>query len=426
MQTCPSCGNELSERAVFCGSCTKQARCRACRDILELNAKACVSCGTVVGEGQRTNGSSTVQPTLHMNTFLLKETTNSRTVEVSFSDAAVVNLGDVLGYVGSTRIGKRRPLTRTDELNDSQLLLPGTAEIGNEGDLSEADKSVATAKPGSQTAAELDKERLREIFAQDAERLVLDNLRLKATSQLDASRRLVYLFLYAHEVEGHQQVSREAINTVLKDVGLYEPNIVSWISTSSDLRESAEDGQPMFRLRKTGRDEAKRVLGEVHNPEVVDAWTLSDRSRARGKSTNDAGSSEKAGATRGRKKSAKPDDWATKWASLSAGIDGHSIVDGANGLNKGLFGLWAIRRATEDNAKVVSKSHLASFIHKAFVVKVAPSTLQTALESKNAKGKVIRVKGGYEITPTGMNDAAALSGATKSQAAAAGKGLIKK
>jgi hypothetical protein len=345
-----------------------------------------------------------------MNTFQLKETTNSRAVEVSFSDAAIANLSDVLSYVASNRLGKSKTMTRPDEADNSQLLLPGALDAADADPFVQEATRIAEINPSTQTHATGETEKMHEVFAQDGERLVLDNLRLKATGQLDASRRLVYLFLYAHELQGHHQVSRDAINAVLKDVGLHESNISHWISTSSDLRQFSEDGEAMFRLRKTGRDEAKRILSEVLNPDVEDAWTLSDRSRNRGKAGGEGGSAEKLGSNKGRKRATLADDWAAKWNALSLGVDGHSIVEAATGLDKGIFGLWAVRRATEDKVKVVSAKPLAAFLHKAFVVKVSHSTLQAALESKAAKGKVIRVKGGYEITPTGMDQAAALSG----------------
>jgi hypothetical protein len=422
MYACPSCNNALSDRAIFCGACSKQARCKACHELLESNARACVICGTLLGEGQPANGHPQENFAGSRNTFFLKETSNTRTVEVSFSDTAIMNLGDVLGYVANSRIGKRK--TATDQ-SSSQLLLPGASLDLDNGDVEKPSSFIDRVPEPSvslQTAGQ--RERLREVFAQDGERLVLDNLLLKATGQLDAGRRLVYLFLYAHELDGHQQVSRDAINEVLKDVGLYDSNVATWISTSPDLRELNENGQSMFRLRKTGRDEAKRVLDEVLNDEIADTWPLTDRSRIRAKSVAD-GSSNGRTKTTTSKKSAEPDEWATKWTALELGVDGHSIVEEASSLNRALFGLWAIRRATEDSIKVVSDRKLVAFLHKAFVVKVARTTLISALASKNAKGKVIRVSGGYEITPTGMNEAFSMSGLERSRSAAVGKGSKK-
>lgn len=422
MSTCPSCSGPLSERAIFCGSCSQQARCKACHELLEAKAKACVICGVLVGEG---NGVLHLQPHQTFNTFLLKETTNSRTVELNFSDTAIVNLGDVLGYVANGRLGRRKSATPAED-SGSQLLLPGTSTDSDSA--VETNASVINGPPQAPSTPETSPQhhQIREVFARDGERLILDNLCLKATGQLDAGRRLVYLFLYGHELEGRQQVSRDAINEVFKDVGLYAPNISNWISTSPDLRESSEDGQSMFRLRKTGRDAARRVLAEVIDDNIPDSWQLSDRSRTRAKASSDGTSNEKASGSSGRKKSEEPNDWASKWTALQLGVDGHSIVEAASGVNRGLFGLWAIRRATNDAVKIVSVMKLAAFLYKAFVVKAAPSTLRDALESKNGKGKVLRVAGGYEITPTGITEMTALAGLGQTRAAAANKGSEKK
>jgi hypothetical protein len=354
-----------------------------------------------------------------VNKFFLKESLKERTVEVSFSDTAIFNLGDILGYVGNNRILKKTPLARPQtQQENKQLLLPGTIEndIEEEQKTGKDDSNESIGlHPPITTETEADRDKLRQVFFHEDERLVLDNLRLKATRQLDASKRLVYLFLYAHELEGRKQVSRGDINDVLKDVGLYEPHIITWISTSSDLRESNENGQSVFRLRSTGRDEAKRILEQVFNSSVPDEWPLTDRARTRSKSGSESSSSEstKSSGGKGRKKSPEPDIWAGKWKSLNLGIDGHSIVDGASNLNKGILGLWAIRKASGTEVQIVSKGNLAQFIYKAFVVKAAQSTLGSALESKNAKSKVIRVAGGYQITPTGMVEAEAMAGLTQ-------------
>jgi len=301
--------------------------------------------------------------------------------------------------------------------------------VAENGEQGKADYIDAEVEHGHQPSGAIDvgtdRDKLRQVFFHDEERLVLDNLHLKATGQLDAARRLVYLFLYAHELEGNQQVSRDDINVVLKDVGLYDPNIANWISTSSDLRDSTEGDRTMFRLRGTGRDEAKKILEQVLNPEIKDEWVISDRARTRSKSSSDSGSADKAGTRKGRKASTEPDAWADKWSSLNLGVDGHSIVDSASGLNKGIFGLWAIRKATADTVRVVSETQLVSFLHKAFVVKASPSTLRDALASKLAKGKVLRVKGGYEITPSGIADAQALAGLSKDEASTSSKSSAK-
>src|SRR5215212_7216979 len=53
-----------------------------------------------------------------------------------------------------------------------------------------------------------------------------------------------------------------------------------------------------------------------------------------------------------------------------------------------VLGLWAIRRATKDEVKEVSRVNLSAFLWAAFEIKVHERTLGTALESASAKGKV--------------------------------------
>src|SRR5688572_33284598 len=53
MNNCIYCSATLSEKGVFCPQCAKQSKCKNCGDLLEVNAKACVMCGTLI-EGNST------------------------------------------------------------------------------------------------------------------------------------------------------------------------------------------------------------------------------------------------------------------------------------------------------------------------------------------------------------------------------------
>ena len=55
---CPACSQPLSERGAFCKFCGTQARCLKCREILELQALACVECGAKLGESSDGNGTT--------------------------------------------------------------------------------------------------------------------------------------------------------------------------------------------------------------------------------------------------------------------------------------------------------------------------------------------------------------------------------
>jgi hypothetical protein len=45
---CNQCSADLPVRGFFCPACGCQVKCKHCNDLLEPNAKACVSCGTLV------------------------------------------------------------------------------------------------------------------------------------------------------------------------------------------------------------------------------------------------------------------------------------------------------------------------------------------------------------------------------------------
>src|SRR3712207_4921061 len=102
---CPYCGSSLPERPTFCPQCTKQVRCRACRDLLEPNARACVSCGTLVGDGNADAPTSSAGvPDRAVNRLRFEETRASRSLEVSATDEAVSSLGGALGMFLAGRL----------------------------------------------------------------------------------------------------------------------------------------------------------------------------------------------------------------------------------------------------------------------------------------------------------------------------------
>ena len=363
-------------------------------------------------------------------------------VRVHFTDYAVSKSTEVLRRV----IGIELPLARGGEVGDfedefRQRQLTGasaTAEGSSheEGTVIDVDPEDTKVEPvgAEQKDVNPDRAHLRQIFFHEGENLVLDDLRLKASSQVDAARRLVFLLLYAHELEGRRQIPRDDINAALKDVGLFDPNIINWISTTADLREEnikdvSGTGRSVIRLRRTGREEAQRILHQMLDPNVPNAWPLSDRTRARGgkAAAPDSSGSEKAtksqGRGGGRKANPAVDTWVTKWNSLGLHVDGHSICNDSKVplANKGILGLWAIRRATDDTVTVVSGSDLMSFINKAFVVQIDRRNITRALESKDGKGKVIRRQTGYELNPTGIQDAQTIAGLTAAADGGIGK-----
>lgn len=404
MNNCVYCSTGFDEDCLYCPECLNQIKCKKCNTLLKANAKGCVICGMRLGEGSNLSDSSTASNS-SANTLNLKETRNSRSVEVKFTDHAIEQISGALGHILVDRLGNKS--TQPYGKPVSGNLLTGASENNTNKEDEFVDGEIETENNSHSDNGKVDsdQQKLRQVFYYKGNQLVLDNYNLKATGQLDAARRAIFLFLYAHELEGRKLVSREDINAMLKEIGLLDPNVSNWISTTPDLAQENDGDKPMFRLRINGHNEAVKILGEVLDPNVKEEWTISDRRKAKSKTvTSDSETSEKASSKspkKSSKKNEKIDAWVSKWNDLKLGIDGHSIVRDAGLADKGMFALWAIRKATNNEVQIVAGSNLVDFIYKAFVVQVDRRNLTRALEL-NGKGKVLRVSDGYELNPTGM------------------------
>jgi hypothetical protein len=62
-----------------------------------------------------------------------------------------------------------------------------------------------------------------------------------------------------------------------------------------------------------------------------------------------------------------------------------------------------------DAGKIVSRGKLRKFLYEAFELKVDDRNLGRALQSEAAKGKVLTVSGGHQITPSGIQYAEQLA-----------------
>lgn len=403
---CVYCESNLPERAVFCPSCAKQIKCKQCSDFLEADAKACIICGTVVGEGIVTPSNNNSVATTK-NTLILRETKSSRDVEVGFTDEAIGKISDALSHILIDRLGN--PITPGRKASSASLQLAGgtAPESKDYIDVESAEVVPDSASSFNQTA-KTDKEKLHQVFYYNDDVLKLDNYNLKADGQLDAAKRLVYLFLYAHELEGRNFATREAINAVLKDIGLYDPNASNWISTTPDLAQEGDEVAPTFRLRANGREAAQNALADIFNSDKANKWNLTERTKSRKKAksaaTDSTGKDTQTGASKPSKKSGEVDSWVTKWKTLSLDVDVYSAIGSTVTENKGVIALWVIRKATSDEIKVVNGNQIVSFISKAFGKDIDRRNLTRAMEGK-AQGKVRRVTDGYELTDEGITHA---------------------
>ena len=157
----------------------------------------------------------------------------------------------------------------------------------------------------------------------------------------------------------------------------------------------------MFRLNKQGRDEAKAALKRISDISIEGpGWMPDGRGRA-GKDDADAKSTAKAAGKRGRKPSTKPKEWAQKWKAAHASIDAHSLLEKRTNTDKGMFALWAVSKVAGDDGKVVSERLLSKFLLEALVFQIEERALARALRAVAAKGKVLKVEGGFQLQPPG-------------------------
>lgn len=272
---CPNCSEELSERGYFCKSCGAQARCLQCKELLEPAAKACVECGTRIGEGKSVDGANsasreaatTAMPP-HRNTITYREDRNSRDFQASLTDASMQNLGGVFGDLFAQRVGGRVVHQQGTHLfSKEEPIIDHAKAIAAPADAPGA--APASGHPSASAPPTTDLQRISEIFRANADALELIENRLKAKSGMDYVRRLTYLFLYAHELHGRQWTPRADLFAVLKEAKVLDPNARNWLKGKKGFRVDAED---RLQLIQAGREEAQKALTEVLDPNVSDDW----------------------------------------------------------------------------------------------------------------------------------------------------------
>jgi hypothetical protein len=110
--------------------------------------------------------------------------------------------------------------------------------------------------------------------------------------------------------------------------------------------------------------------------------------------------------------------WVVAWQGLKLPVDGHALISDRPGVDKGVFGLWAIRRASPESGKTVSRANLARFLWEAFEIKVDDKGLERAF-AKGADGRVARVSGAtFQILPPGIVWAEGVAGLKSEEKAA--------
>jgi hypothetical protein len=372
VQDCPSCGKALSERGYFCAACAVQARCKQCNELLEKDAQACVMCGTTVVAGTANpaaNGSGSP-----MNTLELQEDTRSRSLRISFTDAAIGSIGETVNRLVSDKLAPHapRPLRTPGGPAATIPQLPAGAP-------SEASRIIDAkpddGKPSPQPTG--DAERIREIFEINGDDVRLEEHRLKADSRLEYARRITYLFIYAQELAGKKPITYTSVKKLLDSSKVLDAN------TRHELahKMAVEIDGDTIRLKKEGREKAVQALDEILNPGHPDpGWTpegQSRNSRAGGENKKETKATGKVG----RKRSNVAEEWATKWEKHADNVNGHFILKDKSLLDKGVLALWAIHKVGGASA---SARYVQRFIASAFSFNGKERSIDATLQRKNA------------------------------------------
>ncbi len=280
-------------------------RCKNCLDVLEQDAKACVICGTLTGEGgehKTTNGvaSSSVAP----NTIEFRETHKSRSLRATFTDEVGKDLNKTVNLLLSSRIRINNNLPQfSEEVGaDEQKQLLATTGIIETPDEDIGTVIDSTISDGVQQPPEKkDTDRLSKIFRLEGTQLKLIDPRLKANSKVDFARRLSILFLYAHALNGKTRVPRSDLNNVLNQCSVYDSNARKWISNTPHLLVDND----LLELSVLGRERAIEILDEIVNPDLPNSWELGTTSRKRNGRRGSAEDKTTEGAKSNSKKSSK-------------------------------------------------------------------------------------------------------------------------
>ncbi|WP_190448170.1 hypothetical protein [Trichocoleus sp. FACHB-832] len=388
---------------------------------MELGAVGCVACGTPVGQtGVTSNGTTqTIDKNgisnVPINTLEFVETNRgySRTLKASVTNEVGTSLGGALleaitggrTSIGTTRNGHAKGQNIDPEETQALSLL----DLNQSEDEVIVDAPIQHTLPSAESRG--DAEKLRHIFRYNGDQLRLSETRLKAKSKLDAARRLTYLFLYAHELEGRHEIQRKVLNEELKKAGYLDSNAANWINKSPDLfREEDRVG-----LQKSGLEEAQKVLAEVLDPNISNNWSLNTGGGARGAKSNGKGdenidSSPKNGSRKSNSFSQTVESWVTAWKALSLNIDGFSAIKDRSTSEKGIFALWAVGKATSEPEQVASSYMIAQFLYLTFGVKVSERNLGRSLGEIAGQGALIKVQGGFKLLSPGIAEAEKMAG----------------
>jgi hypothetical protein len=380
-------------------------------------------CGTPIGEGHNGSASSNNGSSLPlvMNTLKFVETSKgySREIQAALSNEVGISWGGaaIAAIIGGQMTPGKPPIGRP-VIRDLSNAETQQLSLFNYESSDENNKSTIDTVAQLPATHGIDADKLKQIFRHNGEQLQLMETRLKAANRLDAGRRLTYLvLLYSLDVDGREEIPRVELNEILKSVRLYDNNTATWIGKSADLIVERD----MVGLRLSGQEQARKVLTEVLDRSIEDKWNLttgagSRSSKSSAKSDDDSESTVKNGKRKNNGFSKEVESWIASWKLLGSNINFHGVIKDCTVTQKGLFGLWAIGKATSNAEIVVSSYKLKQFLYLGFGIKIDERHLERSLQAASGQGSLIKVQSGFQLLPLGLAEVERLTGSIQSNA----------
>ena len=350
--------------------------------------------GSPSQDKQRSNEAS--PPSGRRNQFHYRATTRSVEIKADFTDAMAEFFGQLLtGLVRPAITG--RPVAKTGVAPvieaPARLAFPDGNGSPEAPSGTVGQEPVTAGSNGSQLSGDL-----QEIFTFIDGQLTFDRSELKAKSQRDHVKRMVYIYLLAKGA-----TERSEINTLLGETGLYDSNARTFLANDSYIRRTS-DG--LLELTSEGREQARMYAAEAVDPNIPSTWSSQRRSsrKPRGKqsATNrkDNGDSQDASPKRARNSGrGRPRlaDTVRPWVTAldGAGIKKevvHEAMKDESLAYKGLVGLWAIHKVTSQ-MDAITVGQLARFLEDAFGVQVRKNNLERALKGLRNQSPDLVLKG---------------------------------
>lgn len=280
---CSNCKAHLPQKGHYCPSCATQIKCKSCNEILEPNAKACIYCGVLKAEnnissqGSKSAVSTSAAP---QNSIEYRETKHTKSFKALYSNEVGAGFSDVVSQVLLKNISKHSSKINIGEDVDQPEIDFSPSEVVDDKikkplEISESANSLR----GTEAYLTSD---ISKVFKFEEDKAILDDVRLKAHTRYNYVERLVILFLYAHKLNSKSKVSREEVNDILKETGLYDSNARKWISESDRyVRKISETNE--MELIIPGVEKAKEYLAEATDPSIENKWNISTQTKTRKK-----------------------------------------------------------------------------------------------------------------------------------------------